>query len=297
MTPSDHADLRTALSASPQALLEYWRFLESHYDDVQADTQGAMEGLSSLSKVQSVMTPVFQDPEVRKRRIEMYRQAFVDGNWEPYGDFLREIGRQFAQRGMDFHDYSSLLFKLRRKLSRRLRRELAAEAARLELALEGVELFLGMALAFIGDGYLLAKQEIIRDQGQAILELSTPVLQVRDRLLILPLVGALDSLRAQQATAAMLAAIRSARALVMIIDVTGVPLVDTGVALHFTRSAEAARLMGATVYITGISTAMARSMVALGVELDVVTTFSTLQGGLEAAEKLLAGAPALVAAH
>src|SRR6185503_13106005 len=142
--------------------------------------------------------PVFQDPKIRERRIEMYRQAFVDNNWEPYREFIQEIGKQFAQRGMDFHDYSSLLFKLRRKLSRRLKREMAAEPARPPPALEGVGLFLGMVLSFIGDGYLLAKQDTIRDQQKAILELSTPVLQVRDRLLILPLVGALDSQRAQQ---------------------------------------------------------------------------------------------------
>jgi rsbT co-antagonist protein RsbR len=113
------------------------------------------------------------------------------------------------------------------------------------------------------------------------------VLQVREHLLLLPLVGGLDSQRAQQATGAMLEAIRVARAQALVLDVSGVPSLDSGVALHLNRAVEAARLMGARVFVTGISTAMARAMVTLGAELKTVDTFSTLQGGLEAAVALL----------
>src|SRR5262245_39448238 len=137
----DHKDLRAALAASPQALLEYWSFLQQHYDDVQADTQAAMAGLGSQPQVQPVVAPVFQDPQIREQRLQMYRLAFAENNWGPYRDFIHAIGRQFAQRGMVFEDYSSLVYKLRRKLARRIKRVWAADARRLELALDGMDLF------------------------------------------------------------------------------------------------------------------------------------------------------------
>jgi len=122
---------------------------------------------------------------------------------------------------------------------------------------------------------------------QVIRELSTPVLQVRDGLLILPIIGALDSKRAKQLTEQLLKAIRSNRAKVAVVDITGVPVVDSVNANHLLMTAEAARLMGATVILSGLSPEVAQSLVAIGVDLSRLTTSGDLQGAIADADRRL----------
>jgi rsbT co-antagonist protein RsbR len=133
-------------------------------------------------------------------------------------------------------------------------------------------------------------------QQEAIRELSTPVLQVRDRLLILPIIGMIDTFRAKQLTESLLHAIRANRAKVAVMDITGVAAVDSKVANHLVQTVAAARLMGAVVIVTGLSADVAQALVALGVDLRSITTVGDLQGGLELAERLLDNKPALSAA-
>lgn len=128
---------------------------------------------------------------------------------------------------------------------------------------------------------------MIREQQEAIRELSTPVLQVRDRLLILPIIGVLDTQRARQLTEQLLAAIQSQRAKVVVIDITGVATIDLSVANHLVQTVEAARLMGASAIITGLSSKIAQTVVDLGVDLTMMRTVGDLEGGLEEAERLL----------
>jgi rsbT co-antagonist protein RsbR len=130
-------------------------------------------------------------------------------------------------------------------------------------------------------------ERMIRLQSEAIRELSTPVLQIRDRMLLLPLIGVIDTHRALLITENLLRAIRAARARVVVIDVTGVATIDTKVANHLVQTVSATRLMGAHTIITGISAEVAQSMVSLGVELTPFTTVGDLQTGLEDAERLL----------
>ena len=128
---------------------------------------------------------------------------------------------------------------------------------------------------------------MIRQQEEAIRELSTPVLQVRERLLILPIIGVLDNQRAQQLTDQLLHGIRTHRAKVVVIDITGVPDVDESVANHLVKTVDASRLMGASVIITGLSSEIAQTLVTIGVDLSKMNTIGDLQGGLEEAERLL----------
>jgi rsbT co-antagonist protein RsbR len=131
------------------------------------------------------------------------------------------------------------------------------------------------------------RERTIGRQSEAIRELSTPVLQIRDRLLLLPLVGVIDTHRAQLITENVLKAIRTARAKVVVIDVTGVATIDSKVANHLVQTVTAARLMGALAIVTGITADVAQSMVALGIELAPFTTVGDLQGGVELAEDRL----------
>src|SRR5918912_156039 len=136
-------------------------------------------------------------------------------------------------------------------------------------------------------GSVEALQRAIRQHQEAIRELSTPVPQVRERLLILPIIGVLDSQRARQLTEQMLRAIRANRAKVVVIDITGVPTIDSTVANHLVQTVEASRLMGASVIITGLSPEIAQTLVTLGVDLSKVNAVGDLQGGIEEAERLL----------
>lgn len=160
--------------------------------------------------------------------------------------------------------------------------------------LEAFENFMSLKkLAFLDIGIIVdvmvfERERVIRQQQEAIRELSTPVLQVRDRLLLLPIIGVIDTHRARLITENLLRSVRSTRAKVVVMDVTGVSTIDSKVANHLLQTVTAARMMGAQVIVTGLSSDVAQSLVALGIELSRFNTVGDLQGGLEEAERLLA---------
>ena len=139
----------------------------------------------------------------------------------------------------------------------------------------------------VGVSFVDERERVIRDQQEALRELSTPVLQIRERLLILPIIGALDTARARQLTEQLLASIQANRAKVVVIDITGVADIDVTVANHLVQTVEASRLMGASAIITGLSSRIAQTLVDLGVDLSMMRTVGDLQGGLEEAERLM----------
>lgn len=139
----------------------------------------------------------------------------------------------------------------------------------------------------IADVLIAERERTIGLQQEAILELSTPVLQLRDRLVVLPIIGTIDSQRAKQLTDGLLRAIRVNRSKVAVMDVTGVAAVDSKVANHLIQTVAAARLMGSLVIITGLSAEVAQALVGLGVDLGKINTMADLQAGLEEAERIL----------
>lgn len=145
--------------------------------------------------------------------------------------------------------------------------------------------FLDIGLAL--DTYFFAREGTMRKQQEAIRELSTPVLPIRDRLLLIPIIGVIDSQRAQLITESLLRAIRANRAKVVVMDVTGVATVDSKVANHLLQTVTAAKLMGASTIVTGLSSEVAQSLAALGIDLGKLNTVGDLQGGMEEAERLL----------
>jgi rsbT co-antagonist protein RsbR len=142
-------------------------------------------------------------------------------------------------------------------------------------------------IALITDVLVYERERVIRIQSEAIRELSTPVLQIDDRMLLLPIIGVVDTHRAHLIMQNVLAAVREKRAKVVVMDVTGVATIDSKVANHLLQTVSAARLMGANVIVTGISAEVAQSLVALGIELGKVTAVGDLQGGIEEADRLL----------
>jgi rsbT co-antagonist protein RsbR len=142
-------------------------------------------------------------------------------------------------------------------------------------------------IGLIVDTVVYERERTIRQQSEAIRELSTPVLQVRERMLLLPIIGVIDTHRAQLITENLLRAIRGNRARVVVMDVTGVATIDSKVANHLLQTVAAARLMGANVIVTGLSAEVAQSLVALGIELTKFNAVGDLQGGIEEAEHQL----------
>jgi len=150
---------------------------------------------------------------------------------------------------------------------------------RFDAAREAARVVDELALASF-DSFLSGREEVISQQGEQLLELSTPVVRVWDRVVAAPLVGTLDSARAQVVMESLLQAISDDGALVAILDITGVPTVDTLVAQHLLKTVAATRLMGADCIVSGIAPQTAQTMVQLGIDLSDVTTRASLADAL-----------------
>jgi rsbT co-antagonist protein RsbR len=233
----------------------------------------------------------FEDPKVLEYVKRMQRRYFLrltQGGYDmEYVQDRLNIGAVHERIGLPIKTYLGAYSFYLREVAKRLSEAFAAQPERaLELFLSLKKLvYLDMGLAI--DTYMFSRERTIGLQQEAIRELSTPVLQVRDRLLILPIIGVIDSTRARQLTVQLLQAIRVNRAKVVVIDITGVAAVDSRVANHLVQTVEATRLMGATGIVTGLSSEVAQTLVTLGVDLAKVNTVGDLQGGIEEAERLL----------
>jgi rsbT co-antagonist protein RsbR len=142
-------------------------------------------------------------------------------------------------------------------------------------------------MGIIIDHLLVERERTIALQQEAIRDLSTPVLQLRRGLLLLPIIGEVDTRRAQLLTDGLLLAIRSTRARVVVMDITGVRAINADVAHHLVQTVEAARLIGVVVILSGLSPAVAQALVELGVELSAYEIVGDLQSGVERSEHLL----------
>jgi len=172
-------------------------------------------------------------------------------------------------------------------LARSLFSKYHADSRLLNAVLDAYEPAANAIAITVAVGFVRERERIIRQQQEAIRELSTPVLQVRERLLILPIIGLIDPLRARQLTEQLLRGVRANRAKLVVIDITGVAAMDATVANHLVLTVEAARLLGARVIVTGLSPEIAQTLVNIGVDLGKMNTVGDLQGGIEEAERLL----------
>jgi len=154
-------------------------------------------------------------------------------------------------------------------------------------ALQSVQKIVYFDMSLAIDTYIAAKEDTVRRHQAAIRELSTPVIRVHDGILLLPLVGAIDSLRAQQIMESVLVRVIDDQAKCIIIDIAGVPVVDTKVADNLVKTTAAVRLLGAQTILTGISAQVARTIVQLGVDISTMHTLTRLGDGIELALALV----------
>jgi rsbT co-antagonist protein RsbR len=216
-----------------------------------------------------------------------YVDTLETGSVETLQAYARDLSERIIPRGVETDEVLGIVLLLRDVLARALFVKYQEDADLLNQILDAYEPAANRIAVTVGVSFVQERERVIREQQEAIRELSTPVLQVRERLLILPIIGGLDTARARQLTEQLLGAIQSNRARVVVIDITGVAAIDLNVANHLVQTVEAARLMGASAIITGLSSKIAQTLVDLGVDLSMMKTVGDLQGGLEEADRMI----------
>ena len=213
-----------------------------------------------------------------------YVDTLETGSVEILQAYARDLSERIISRGVETDEVLGIVLLLRDVLARSLFEKYQADFELLNRVLDAYEPAANRIAVIVGVSFVQERERVIGEQQATIRELSTPVLQVRERLLILPIIGILDARRANQLTEQLLTAIRTNRAKVVVIDVTGVPTIDQTVANHLVQTVRACRLMGAATILTGLSPEIAQTLVDLGVDLSMMSTVGDLQGGIEAAE-------------
>jgi rsbT co-antagonist protein RsbR len=221
--------------------------------------------------------------EQSRQLLAALRGAAAKGNltdvttpeWGPVRDVLEEVSRTRARQGFSPSETAMFVFSLKRPLFARLRQG-TRDAGELAGELWAATVLLDKLGLYTTEVFQKNRDDVIARQQQELLELSTPVVQLWEGILALPLIGTLDSARTQVVMESLLQRIVDTGAPIAIIDITGVPTVDTLVAQHLLKTIAAARLMGADCIISGIRPQIAQTIVHLGVDLGAVVTKATL---------------------
>lgn len=231
---------------------------------------------------------LIKEGELRQESAEflrLVRQAAQTGNltnihrpeWQPVRDLLASLSRTRAAKGFTPSETASFVFSLKQPLFSRLREATQGEGADSLFEEVGRASHLLDRLGlYTTEMFQKSREEVILRQQEEMMELSTPVVKLWDGILALPLIGTLDSARTQVIMESLLQAIVDTGSSVAIIDITGVPTVDTLVSQHLLKTVAAARLMGAECVISGIRPQIAQTIVHLGVDLSMVATKATL---------------------
>jgi rsbT co-antagonist protein RsbR len=227
--------------------------------------------------------------------LRLLREAVQDGNtsnmttpaWQGLREMLAEVSRSRGLQGFSPSETATFVFSFKQPFFNRLRREFGQDPEALADEIWRATELLDKLGLFTTEVYQRSREEIIARQQQEMLELSTPVVKLWEGVLALPLIGTLDSSRTQVVMETLLQRIVETGAEVAIIDITGVPMVDTLVAQHLMKTVTAARLMGADCIVSGIRPQIAQTIVHLGVDLKDITTKACLADALAVALKRL----------
>jgi rsbT co-antagonist protein RsbR len=260
--------------------------LVSHLREHRTELQEEWARRIIATNLLKAMTP--QEIELETTSVYgNYVEVLETGNVDALQRYARDLSERIIPRGVETHEVVGIVLLLRDVLARSLFLKYHDDFDILNRVLDAYEPAANRIANTVAVSFVEERERVIRQQQDAIRELSTPVLQVRERLLILPIIGVLNSQRATQLTDQLLRGIRTNRAKVVVIDITGVPEIDTTVANHLVEAVDASRLMGASVIITGLSSEIARTLVTIGVDLTKMNTIGDLQSGIEEAERQL----------
>jgi rsbT co-antagonist protein RsbR len=231
--------------------------------------------------------------------IQLFRTAAGRGSvedihgveWQPLREMLADLSRSRAQQGFTPRETAVFVFSFKKPLFRHLRQACGGDAEALAEETWSATQLLDELGLWTAEAFQKSREEVILRQQQDLLELSTPVVQLWDGILALPVIGTLDSNRTQIVMESLLQTIVDTGAQIAIIDITGVPTVDTLTAQHLLKAVAAARLMGADCIISGIRPQIAQTIVHLGLELGEVTTKATMKSAFQFALKRLGANP------
>ncbi len=283
-TDAESGVLSTALDAEDedQLLPQLVAHLREHRTRLRREWEGRIHAAHLLH----AMTPQEMAAETTSV-YDNYVEVLETGSVEALQHYARDLSERIIPRGVETHEVVGIVLLLRDVLARSLFEKYQGNFSLLNQVLDAYEPAANRIANTVAVSFVEERERVIRQQQDSIRELSTPVLPVRERLLILPIIGVLDTERARQLTEQLLLGIRTHRARVVVIDITGAPDIDEAVANHLVRTVDASRLMGASVIITGLSPEIAQTLVTIGVDLSKMNTIGDLQGGLEEAERLL----------
>ena len=287
-----NATAPTLNDAELNSLREFWDVYESQFAEIGSEI--AKDAASHPELGSFVGAGEGDDVAENRARIA---QAINDGDWADYLSDMVETGARYAESGLSFSAWFATGRALRSKLVPLLIDALADEPERLAEAVRGVSIFIDLVVLAVGDSFIDAKERIITEQQDVLRGLSTPVLELRSGLLLVPLIGFIDSERALLLTGNLLEAIAARRAKAIVLDITGVPAVDSAVANHLMQTVQATQLMGAHTLISGLSPENAQTLVRLGLDLARLNTVGTLADGVVAATGILKAAEARTAEY
>lgn len=264
--------LAALLADDEQWLLEEWIREQLANDAHRRDLMGEVE----LRQQSAEFLALLRGP------IQQGAREIMGPAWEPLRDLLGSVSRSRALQGFSPTETATFVFSLKQPLFQRLRARVTDPGTLAEATGEA-SLLLDRLGLFTTEVFQRSREEVIARQQQELLELSTPVVKIWDGVVAVPLIGTLDSARTQVVMENLLTRIVETGAQVAIIDITGVPTVDTLVAQHLIKTVAAARLMGAECVISGIRPQIAQTIVHLGIVLENVTTKATLADAIAVA--------------
>lgn len=233
----------------------------------------------------------FHNPDTlsRVKRLQrVYFERMLSGVYDvAYFEDRQRIGTVHARIGLGAEWFVGAYDVLLRTLSERLHLWYPGQVEKIRDVYLSFQRVAHLDIALAVDAYTSAREELIARQQRILSELPTPVLTLKAGLLLVPVVGALDNIRASRLTGELLEGVKRNRARVVVVDITGVSDIDTGVANNLVQAIRAVRLMGAESVVTGVSAPVAKTLVRLGIELSELNTMGDLRRGLEEAERRL----------
>jgi anti-anti-sigma regulatory factor len=258
-----------------------WRFYDGIHDELSLVLR---ERLATHPDFGPLIAATPPDNEEDARSHALLGAAMDRGEWGPYWQNVRNQAVGYATAEIPFAAWVELVQMFRLDLIERL---FALGGEHLRENVSALDHWLDDTLAVFGGAFVDTSREVIARQQQAIRSLSTPVLQLRAGLLLLPIVGALDPSRLAGLRAVLLDGIRERRAQAVVIDVTGVPDIDSTVANALIGTVDSARMMGASVIVSGLSGEIAQTLVTAGVDLSRIESAGDLESGIERALRRL----------
>jgi rsbT co-antagonist protein RsbR len=270
------------LTEKEELVEELSGLLEDYASDLKKRWVKEMTEMGLLEK----LTPI----EIEQQSSAIYDTCVMTlktGVYEAAKKYAREMAKKGVLEAMSMDQIIMGMLKLRDVYGRFIFSEYQKDVEKLYKVLGVYEPVANRILSIVALAFVEEREMKINEQQQAMLSLSTPVLQIRDQILVLPLIGTIDSARAAQIVEQLLDSIVNTQASIVIIDITGVPVIDTAVANHLIKTIQAAKMLGADTIITGISPANAQTLVTLGVDLSMMTTRGSLRSGMKLADEML----------